>query len=213
MFDHRYGKIVTSLPGMFIILALLTFGCSKEQFKEINPQHKGHDTLEAVGYGYVRILPSASSNQITLARQKARMLASKNLVAQMSGIEFVYDRRKKRTVTFHRFQAHTRGRIKGATTEYYPSGKSGILVKKTLKTKKAIPKLPRTTILKTSFRTEDMAKSLARTYREAVDYTISRKFSSIKTATGKIYLADMQLSDYKGAGLINVTLELRITVN
>ncbi|MHC4459282.1 MAG: hypothetical protein ACYS0I_19750 [Planctomycetota bacterium] len=212
MFDHRYGKIGTALPVMLVIVSLLTFGCSKEQFKEINPKSKGHDTLEVVGYGYVRMSPNARSNQKTLARQRARMLASKNLAAQISGIEFVYDKRKKQTVTFHKFQAHTRGRIKGAVTEYYSTGKSGILVKQTLKTKKAIPKSPQTTLLKTAFRTENMAKSLTHIYREAVAYTISRKFSSRKKATGKIYLANMQISDRKGPGPIKVIVELRITV-
>jgi hypothetical protein len=212
MFDHGYEKIGTALPVMLVIVALLTFGCSKKQFKEINPKSKGHDNLEVVGYGYVRISPNARSNQITLARQKARMLASKNLAAQIWGIEFVYDNRKKHTVTFHQFQAYTRGRIKGATTEYYSTVKSGILVKQTLKKEKAFPKLPQTTILKTSFRTENIAKSLTRIYREAVAYTISRKFSSRKKATGKIYLADMHISDHKGPGSIKVIVELRITV-
>jgi len=198
---------------MLVMLALLTFGCSKNQFKEIDPKNKAHDALEIVGFGYVRISPNASSNQITLARQKGRMLAAKNLAAQISGIEFVYDNRKKQTVTFHKFQAHTRGRIQGATTEYHFTGKTGILVKQTLKTKNAIPKLPQTTILKTSFRTENMAKSLSGIYREAVAYTISRKFTSRKKATGKIYLADMQISDHKGSGPIKMILELRITVN
>jgi hypothetical protein len=211
MFDHRYEKI-RALPVMLVIVALLTFGCSKKQFKEIKPKSIGHDTLEIVGYGYVRIAPNARSNRITLARQKARMSASKNLAAQISGIEFVYDNRKKQTVTFHKFQAHTRGRIKGATTEYYSTGKSGILVKQTLKIKKTIPMLPQTTILQTSFRTEDMAKSLTRIYREAVAYTISRKYSSRKKASGKIYLADMQVSDHKNPGPIKVTVELQITV-
>jgi hypothetical protein len=212
MLDHRDEKIGTALPVMLAIVALFTFGCSKKQFKEINPKNKGHDSLEVVGYGYVRISPNVRSNQITLARQRARMLASKNLAAQISGIEFVYDNRKKQTVTFHNFQAHTRGRFRGATTEYYTTGKSGILVKQTLKTKNTIPNLPQTTILKTAFRTENMAKSLIHIYREAVAYTISRKFSSRKKATGKIYLADMQISDHKGPGPIKVIVELRITV-
>jgi hypothetical protein len=113
----------------------------------------------------------------------------------------------------HKFQAHTRGKIKGATTEYYFTGKSGILVKQTLKTKNAIPKLPQTTILKTSFRTENMAKSLTGIYREAVAYTISRKFSSRKKATGKIYLTEMRISDYKGREDIKVSRKLLVAVN
>jgi len=210
---HRYEKIGTALPGMIVMLALLTFGCSKNQFKEIDPKNKAHDTLEVVGFGYVRISPNASSNQITLARQKGRMLAAKNLAAQISGIEFVYDNRKKQTVTFHKFQAHTRGRIQGATTEYHFTGKTGILVKQTLKTKNAIQKSPQTTILIASFRTENMAKSLSGIYREAVTYTISRKFSSRKKATGKIYLTDMRISDYKSRKDIKVSLELLVSVN
>jgi hypothetical protein len=212
MFDHRNEKTTTALAVMLVIVVLLTFGCPKKQFKEINPNSKGRDTLKAVGYGYVRISPNAHTNQITLARQKARMLASKNLAAQISGIDFVYDNLKKQTVTFYKFQAQTRGRIKGATTEYFSIGKSGILVKQTLKTNKAMLKLPQTTILKTSFSTENMAKSLTRIYREAVEYTISRKFSSRKKVTGKIYLADMHISDHKGPGHIKVIVELRITV-
>ena len=73
-------------------------------------------------------------------------------------------------------------------------------------------RLTRTILLKTSFRTEDMSKSLIRTYRDAVSYTISRKYSSKKTATGKIYLTDMQISDYKGPGPIGVTVQLKIIV-
>ncbi len=213
MFDYRCEKIGMALPGMLVIMALLTLGCSKEQFKEINPKSRGNETPEVVGYGHVRISPGASSNQITLARQKARMLATQNLAAQIAGVEYIYDIQKKQAVTFHKFQARTRARIKGATTEYYFIGKSAILVKQTLKTKDAIPELSRTTILKTTFRTENVAKSLTGIYREAVAYTISRKFSSKKKATGKIYLTEMRISDYKSREDIKVSLELLVSVN
>jgi hypothetical protein len=209
----RYKTFKRALPVILMVLTGITLSCSKEQFNEIGTEINRQNSFEIVGYGYVRLSPNASSNQITLARQRARMQAANNLAAHISGIEFAYDKRNKQTVTLDKFQAHTRGTIKGATTEYYPAGKSAILVKQTLRIKKANPTLPRTTHLKTSFRTDDMAKSLMRTYREAVAYTISRKFTSRKSATGKIYLAHMLISDHKGSGSLKVTLELRITVN
>jgi hypothetical protein len=212
MFIHRCAKFGRILPVILVFFTGFTLSCSKEQFKEMGPKSNRQDILEIVGYGYVRLSPNARSNQITLARQRARMQAANNLAAHISGVEFNYDKRKKQTVTLDKFQAHTRGTINGATTEYYPAGKSAILVKQTLRIKRARPKLPRTTILKTSFRTEDMAKSLIRVYREAVTYTILRKFPSRNSATGKIFLAHMQISDHKEPGPLKVTLELRITL-
>ena len=209
----QYKTFRRAFPLILMVLTGLTLGCSKEKFHEIGPESKGQDSVEIVGYGYVSLPPDAGSNQITLARQRARMQAANNLATHISGIEYAYDKRNQQTVTLDKFKAHTQGTIKGATTEYYPAGKSAILVKQTLRLKKANPKFSRTTHLKTSFRTEDMAKSLMRTYREAVVYTISRKFASRKSATGKIYLAHMQISDHKGPGPLKVTLELRITVN
>ena len=212
MFIDRYQRFGTTLPVILALFIAFALSCTKEKFHEIGPESKTHETHEIVGYGYVRIPPNARSNQINLARQRARMQASSNLAAHISGIDFVYDKRKKQTVELNTFQAHTRGTIKGAATEYYPTGKSAILVKQSLRTKRAQPLLPRTTILKTSFRTEDMPKSLIRCYREAVAYTISHKFPSRTSATGKIYLVHMHISDHRSPGPLKVTLKLKITV-
>ncbi|MBT8373836.1 MAG: hypothetical protein KJN80_02885, partial [Deltaproteobacteria bacterium] len=65
----------------------------------------------------------------------------------------------------------------------------------------------------TSFRSDNLQKSLLREYRNAVQQMASAEYKKKNKITGKIMLSDMNISDYKGKSDIKVKVKLFIIFN
>lgn len=70
-----------------------------------------------------------------------------------------------------------------------------------------------TAFYETSFRSDNLQKSLIGEYRNAVREMASAKYKKKNRITGKILLSDMSISDYKGKRDIKVKVKMFVLFN
>ena len=190
---------------------LIAAGCQKKQIKD-TALDKGPDTIKITGYGFARVRPPAMVKQKLTARQKAQRLAGACLAAHKSGARFKYSKIKKPHAIVKTYETNYQGTIKMPDTEYYYLTGDRILVKQTV-----LMEMPRSSrkkglIYKTSFRTADFQKSFPAIYRSAIEKVISSKYPARKKVSGKIYLSNLEILDYKDKEDMKVNAELFIVV-
>ena len=190
-------KVLNLIAGIFVIS-----GCAKSvAFKEIQLHNAGD--LHVVGYG------TGTSNNPGMAAQKARVNAMSNLINQLNGLDFYYQRSDKAV----NFTTSSKGILN--RTEEVASHKIG---ENTILTVLSSP-MPRADfdpanafLLQTNFRTENLEKSLTEKYKLAVEHLISSRFKNRSTLSGKLHLTNISLSDWENTTDFAVSIEVLITL-
>ena len=206
-------KINTTFVLAIIIISFVVAGCTKDKFEETNVERKIFQELQIVGYGYAKIPENSSPNGKILARQRAAGLAASSLVDQISGIDFVLKKVKGNSAAFKIIKTSSRGVLKNTQIKYYNLGNNRILAKQVGRTKAVVSGAKDTTFYETSFRSDNLQKSLLRECRNAVQQMASAKYKKKNKITGKIMLSDMNISDYKGKSDIKVKVKIFIIFN
>lgn len=206
-------KINTTFVFAIILFSFITAGCTRDKFEETAAEKKISKELQVVGYGYAKIPENSSPNGKILARRRAAGLAASSLVDQISGIEFVLKKVKGKSAIFKTFKTSSHGVLKNTNIEFYDLGNNRILAKQTCLTKIIISGSGDAVFYETSFRTDNLQKSLIREFRNAVQQMASAKYRNKKEITGNIFLSDMNISDYKGKGDIKVKVKIFIAFN
>jgi hypothetical protein len=206
-------KINTTFVLTIILVSFVVAGCTRDKFEKTNVEKKISKELQVVGYGYAKIPENSSPSGKILARQRAAGLAASSLVDQISGIDFVLKKVKGKSAAFKILKTSSRGVLKNTHIKYYDLGNNRILAKQIGRTKVIVSGSNHTTFYKTSFRSDNLQKSLLREYRNAVQQMASAKFKKKNKITGKIILSDMNISDYKGKSDIKVKAKIFILFN
>ncbi|MDY6790803.1 MAG: hypothetical protein SWH54_05990 [Thermodesulfobacteriota bacterium] len=207
------GKINTAFVCAIIFILLITASCPRDKFEEAVVEKKISKEIQVVGYGYAKIPENASPNSKILARRRAAGLAANSLVDQISGVEFVLKKVKGTFVDFNTLKTSSQGVLKNTTTEFYDLGNHRILAKQTCLTKIIISRSDHAVFYETSFRTGNLKKALISEYRNAVMRTALNKHRNKEKMTGKIFLSDMRISDYKEKSDIKVKIKIFVVVN
>ena len=196
-----------------LTIILIISGCTRDKFEETTAKKKFSKELQVVGYGYAKIPDNSSPNGKILARQRAAGLAASSLVDQISGTKFVLKKAKGKTAIFKTLKTSSHGVLKNTNIEFYDLGNNRILAKQIGRTKVILSGSNHTTFYETSFRSDNLQKSLLREYRNAVQQMASAKYKKKNKITGKIILSDMNISDYKGKSDIKVKVKIFIIFN
>ncbi|MBT8356179.1 MAG: hypothetical protein HKO79_09670 [Desulfobacterales bacterium] len=206
-------KINTTFVLTVLLISFAVAGCTKDKFEKTNVAKKISKELQVVGYGYAKIPGNSSPSGKILARQRAAGLAASSLVDQISGIDFVLRKVKGKPAAFKTLKTSSRGVLKNTQIKYYNLGNNRILAKQVSRIKISISGTKNTTFYETSFRSDNLQKSLLREYRNAVQQMASAEYKKKNKITGKIMLSDMNISDYKGKSDIKVKVKLFIIFN
>ena len=206
-------KINTAFVFSIILISFVIAGCTRDKFEETTAEEKISKELQVVGYGYAKIPENSSPNGKILARRRAAGLAASSLVDQISGTKFVLKKVKGKSAIFKTLKTSSQGVLKNTNIEFYEIGNNRILAKQTCLTKVIISGSDNTVFFETSFRTDNLQKSLMREYRNALQQMASNKYKNKKEITGKILLSDMSISDYKGKSDIKVKVKIFIVFN
>jgi len=206
-------KINTAFVFSIILISFVISGCTRDKFEETTADEKISKELQVVGYGYAKIPENSSPNGKIIARRRAAGLAASSLVDQISGTKFILKKVKGKSAIFKTLKTSSQGVLKNTNIEFYDLGNNRILAKQTCLTKVIISGSDNTAFYETSFRTDNLQKSLMREYRNAVQQMVSTKYKNKKEITGKILLSDMSISDYKGKSDIKVKVKIFIVFN
>jgi len=196
-----------------LTIILIISGCTRDKFEETTAEKKFSKELQVVGYGYAKIPDNSSPNGKILARQRAAGLAASSLVDQISGIDFILKKVKGKSAVFKILKTSSRGVLKNTNIKYYDLGSNRILAKQTCLTKIIVSGSNHTAFYETSFRSNNLQKTLMREYRNAVQEMASAKYKKKNKITGKIMLSDMSISDYKGKSDIKVKAKIFVLFN
>jgi len=206
-------KINTAFVFSIILISFVISGCTRDKFEETTADEKISKELQVVGYGYAKIPENSSPNGKIIARRRAAGLAASSLVDQISGTKFILKKVKGKSAIFKTLKTSSQGVLKNTNIEFYDLGNNRILAKQTCLTKVIISGSDNTAFYETSFRTDNLQKSLMREYRNAVQQMVSTKYKNKKEITGKILLSDMSISDYRGKSDIKVKVKIFIVFN
>ena len=206
-------KINTAFVFAIILISFVIAGCTRDKFEETTAEKKISKELQVVGYGYTKIPENYGPNGKILARRRAAGLAASSLLDQISGTDFVLKKVKGKSAIFKTLKTSSHGVLKNTNIEFYDLGNNRILAKQTCLTKVIISGSDNTVFFETSFRTDNLQKSLMREYRNALQQMASNKYKNKKEITGKILLSDMSISDYKGKSDIKVKVKIFIVFN
>jgi hypothetical protein len=206
-------KINTAFVFAVILISFVMAGCTRDKFEETTAKEKISKEIQVVGYGYAKIPENSSANGKILARRRAAGIAASSLVDQISGTEFVFKKVKGKSAIFKTMKTTSHGVIKNSNIKFYDLGNNRILAKQTCLTKVIISTSDHAVFYETSFRTDNLQKSLIREYQNAVQQTASTEHKNIKEMIGKILLSDMSISDYKGKSDIKVKVKIFIVFN
>ena len=196
-----------------LTIILIISSCTRDKFEETTAEKKFSKELQVVGYGYAKIPDKSSPNGKILARQRAAGLAAGSLVDQISGIDFILKKVKGKSVVFKMLKTSSRGVLKNTNIKYYNLGNNRILAKQTCLTKIILSNSDYAAFYETSFRSDNLQKSLIGEYRNAVEEMASAKYKKKNKITGKILLSDMSISDYKGKSDIKVKAKIFVLFN
>ncbi|NNK85377.1 MAG: hypothetical protein HKO91_07495, partial [Desulfobacterales bacterium] len=206
-------KINTTIVLTILLISFAVAGCTRDNFEKTNVEKKISQELQVVGYGYAKIPGNSSPSGKILARQRAAGLAASSLVDQISGIDFVLKKVKGKPTALKILKTSSRGVLKNSQIKYYNLGNNRILAKQVGRTKVIVSGAKNTTFYETSFRSDNLQKSLLREYRNAVQQMASAEYKKKNKITGKIMLSDMNISDYKGKNDIKVKVKIFIIFN
>ncbi|NQV18531.1 MAG: hypothetical protein HQ534_08310 [Armatimonadetes bacterium] len=189
-----------------ILAILVLISCSSDRtFKEI--KLKGNDVKEIniMGYGTGK---AYSSDEI--AKDKARANATVNLVDQVSGREFVYVKSNGSV----KFTTSSKGLLKDVQeVESYKLGDKKYLTILSSPIDIEDIEVEKALLLETSFRTENLEKSLAEKYKIAVEEIIEKKYHNTARLEGRLYLSGINISDYEGKDDFEVTIRILIIIS
>jgi len=195
----------TKMVIAFLAIIVLISCSSDRTFKEI--KLKGNDVKEIITMGYGTGKSYASDE---MAKTKARANATMNLVDQVSGREFVYVKssgsvkfttKSGGTITdVQEVESYKLGDKKYLTVLSSPIDIEDIDVEKAL-------------LLETNFRAENLEKSLAEKYKIAVEEIIEKRYPDIDRLEGRLYLSDINISDYEGKTDFEVTIRILIIIS
>ncbi|MEA3437932.1 MAG: hypothetical protein U9R43_15820, partial [Thermodesulfobacteriota bacterium] len=102
-------KINTAFVVAIILISFVIAGCPRDKFEETTAEKKISKELQVVGYGYAKIPKNSSPNGKILARRRAAGLASRNLVDQISGTDFVLKKIKGKSAIFKTLKTSSHG--------------------------------------------------------------------------------------------------------
>ena len=145
-----------------------------------------------------------------IAKDKARANASMNLVDQVSGREFVYEKSNGSV----KFTTRSKGSLKDVQeVESYKLGDKKYLTVLSSPIDMEDIDVEKALLLETSFRTENLEKSLAEKYKKAIEEIIEKKYPEIDRLEGRLYLSDINISDYEGKTDFEVTIRILIIIS
>ena len=189
-----------------ILVIIVLISCSDDRsFKEIKLKENDVKEINIMGYGTGK---SYASDE--MAKTKARANATMNLVDQVSGREFVYEksngsikfttRSKDSLKDVQEVESYKLGDKKYLTVLSSPIDIEDIDVEKAL-------------LLETSFRAENLEKSLAEKYKIAIEDIIEKKYPGIDRLEGRLYLSEINISDYEGKNDFEVLIRILIIIS
>ncbi len=192
---------------VIIILAVIVLiSCSGDQtFREIKIKESDVNKINVMGYGTGK---SYSSDEI--AKDKAKTNATVNLIDQVSGREFVYEK-SNGSVKFTTNSGGTLSDVQEAGSYCLGDKKYLIVLSSPIEMRDI--ELDKALLLETSFRTENLEKSLTEKYQKAIERTIEKKYPGKARLEGKLYLSDIKISDYEGKDDFKVTIRILIIIS
>ncbi len=194
-------KMVIAILAIFVLIS-----CSSDRtFKEIKIKGNDIEKINIMGFGTGK---SFASDEI--AKDKARANASMNLVDQVSGREFVYEKSNGSV----KFTTRSKGSLKDVQeVESYKLGDKKYLTVLSSPIDMEDIDVEKALLLETSFRTENLEKSLAEKYKKAIEEIIEKKYPEIDRLEGRLYLSDINISDYEGKTDFEVTIRILIIIS
>ena len=194
-------KMVIAILAIFVLIS-----CSSDRtFKEIKLKENDVKAINIMGYGTGK---SYASDE--MAKTKARANATMNLVDQVSGREFVYEK-SNGSVTF---TTRSKGSLKDVQeVESYKLGDKRYLMVLSSPIYIEDIDVEKALLLETSFRAENLEKSLAEKYKIAVEEIIEKKYPEIDRLEGRLYLSDINISDYEGKTDFEVLIRILIIIS
>ncbi len=189
-----------------ILAVLVLISCSSDRtFKEIKLKENGVKEINIMGYGTGK---SYASDE--MAKTKAKSNALANLVDQVSGREFVYEKSNGSV----NFTTSSKGILKDVQeVESYCLGDKKYLTILSSPIDMEDIDVEKALLLETSFRTENLEKSLIEKYKIAVEEIIEKKYRNTARLEGRLYLSDINISDYEGKTDFEVTIKILIIIS
>ena len=194
-----------SFVMLCLVALMLIFGCSEDGiFKELKINSSELEKLQVVGFGTGR------SVNPEIAQQKAKVNAQVNLVDQIAGRDFVYEKMDNSV----NFKSTSKGMLsRTKLIDSYDIGNRTILTILSAPLQKLDFDETNTYLLETEFRTDNLEKALIEKYKIAVEETLARKYRKKAKLVGKIYLSDIRLSDFEGNSDFAVKLKILIVIS
>lgn len=177
----KHNKIIL----LIFYLNIIFISCNTAKFKISEPENEINQ-VKIIAFGV------GKSPSRMMAKTKSEHEARNNLVSQINGLTFTY-KENNNTVNFNAFN---KGQIEKVRPEkaVYLSGNRVLSVVSTLIEPSNI-NTDKAKFFETSFRTEDL--DLTRVYKEAVQEVIKKHSISESEITGKLYLTDLDISNYE----------------
>ena len=185
-----------------LLIASLFISCSnKKEFKEVDKMTLSKSRVIGFGIG--------KAHSPKMAEIKAETNAKMNLLTQVSGLEFSYAK-SKGSVTFN---TKSKGTLKGVQkVNSYNLGDNRYLSILSSAIKFSDIEIDKASLLETSFRTENLEKSLTEKYKGAIENIIEEKHSNNATVKGKLYLTDITVSDFEEKTDFAVKIKILIII-
>ena len=184
---------------------MFILSCSEDgMFREIEVDSNNLENFQVMGYGTGRLrIPE-------MAQQKAKVNAMSNLIDQIAGRDFVYEKSDNSV----NFKSTSKGTLSGTKlVDSYELNDNTFLTILSSSMQKMDIDQKNAYLLETEFRTDNLEKALIKKYRIAVEELISRKFKKQSRLTGKLYLSDIKLSDFEGNPDFAVKLKVLIFIS
>ncbi len=187
-----------------ILIIILLVSCSDDRtFKEIKIKENIMIKNTVMGFGTGR------SFNPEMAKIKANSNATVNLINQVSGMEFVYTK-SNGSVSF---KTKSKGTLTNVQEEAsYDLGDNKCLLILSSSRKAGDMEFEKTSLLETSYRTDNLEKSLIEKYQIAIKEIIKKKYSDKTSIKGKLYLSEIKVSDYEGKDDFMVELKILIII-
>lgn len=195
----------TKMVIAFLAILVLISCSSDRTFKEIKLKGNDVKAINIMGYGTGK---SYASDE--MAKTKARANATMNLVDQVSGREFVYVKSNSSV----NFTTRSGGTITDVQeVESYCLGDKIYLMVLSSPIDVEDIDVEKALLLETSFRAENLEKSLAEKYKIAIEEIIEKKYPEIDRLEGRLYLSDINISDYEGKNDFEVLIRILIIIS
>lgn len=191
---------------VFVLLVVsLLISCSKNnEFNEVKTEKMTLSKNIIIGFG------TGKSRSPQIAVAKAESNAKMNLITQVSGMEFLYSNSNGSIV----FNTKVNGVLKDVKKENsYNLGDNINLSVLSSAAELSDVEINKALFFETSFRTENLEKSLIEKHKDAIKQIIEEKHSNITSARGKIYLTDLNVSDFEEKKDYAVDIKILIVIS